>query len=271
MAMVDGGRWRATKPDVLSHAGFRVNALVSPHANVSWAKLAAEFMTAKRSADTLQTFVNTILAEGWREDAEELDENELAARVEPFGLQAVPAAVLLVTAGVDVQRDRLEIVFLGHGREETFVLANVVLWGDPLHDDLWAELDELLRTAWPHPNGGTLRVDAAAVDAGDGAMMDRVLAFTRARLGRRIVAIKGASGNRPAIQRSAAKGMVLFIVGVDGLKGQLSSRLSRGRSIRFSQDLEPRYFEELASERCVVRYKKGAWTARDDWSGRVVS
>jgi len=43
---------------------------------------------------------------------------------------------------------------------------------------------------------------------------------------------------------------------VDGLKSQLTARLSRGRSVRFSDQLEPRYFEELASERCVVRYRK---------------
>jgi phage terminase large subunit GpA-like protein len=71
------------------------------------------------------------------------------------------------------------------------------------------------------------------------------------------VAIKGAAGNRPIITRSAAKGVPLFIVGVDGLKSQLTARLSRGRSIRFSNTLEPRYYEEVASERCVVRYKRG--------------
>lgn len=255
--MVEDGRWRATRPEVTSHAGFRINALSSPHANASWAKLAAEFVVAKRSPDTLQTFVNTILAEGWKEDAEELDESELAGRVEPFSLEAIPAEVLILTIGVDVQRDRLEIVFLGHGRDETFVLGNTVIWGPSNEDGVWAELDEVLKGQWPHPNGGVLRVDAAAVDAGDGEMMDRVQAFTRARFGRRVVAIKGAAGNRPIISRSSAKGIPLFIVGVDGLKSQLTARLARGRSVRFSDQLEPRYFEELVSERCVVRYRRG--------------
>ncbi len=93
-------------------------------------------MTAKKSPDTLQVFVNTILAQGWREAAEELDETELAARAEPFGLDAIPADVLVITAGVDVQRDRLEIVFLGHGRTEVFVLGNSVIWGSPDDDDV---------------------------------------------------------------------------------------------------------------------------------------
>lgn len=257
-AMVAAGAWRVTRPEVRGHAGFRLNALVSGLANASWAKLAAEFVTAKRSPDTLQVFVNTILAQGWREAADELDESALAGRVEPFGLTAIPPECLIVTVGVDVQRDRLEIVFLGHGRDEVFVLGNAVIWGDPAHEDIWAELDELLRSTWQHPNGGTLRVDAAAIDAGDGQMMDAVIAFCRPRFNRRVVAIKGASGNRPLIAASQSKGSKLFIVGVDGAKAQITARISHGRSVRFSDSLEARYFDELASERHVIRYVRGA-------------
>jgi len=258
-AMVEGGRWRANAPHVRGHAGFRLNALVSTLANASWGKLAQEFVEAKRSPDTLQVFVNTILAQGWREAAEEIDEAALAARAEPFGLpNAIPPDVLIVTAGVDVQRDRLEIVFLGWSRDEVFVLGQSVIYGDPAGDDVWSELDDALRTVWKHPKGGILRVDAAGVDAGDGETMDRVIGFTRARMARRICALKGATGNRPTIRASDTKGTKLFIVGVDGLKGQLASRLTRGRTVRFSDRLEARFYEELASERLIMRYVRGA-------------
>ncbi|WP_353641379.1 phage terminase large subunit family protein [Mesorhizobium sp. WSM2239] len=258
VAMVENGRWRATAPHVRGHAGFRLNALVSTLANASWGKLAAEFVEAKKSPDTLQVFVNTILAQGWREAAEEIDEAALAARAEPFGLAAIPPDVLVITAGVDVQRDRLEIVFLGWSRDDVYVLGQSVIYGDPAGDDVWSELDDALRTIWKHPKGGILRVDAAGVDAGDGETMDRVIAFTRARMARRIYALKGATGNRPAIRASDTKGTKLFIVGVDGLKGQLASRLTRGRTVRFSGHLEARFYEELASERLIMRYVRGA-------------
>ena len=255
--MVENGRWRATAPHVKGHAGFRCNVLISTLANATWGKVAAEFLTAKRNVDQLQTWTNTLMAEGWREAAEELDEHELASRAESFGLTAIPAEVLIVTAGVDVQRDRLEIVFIGHGREETFILANAVIWGSPAEDTTWAELDDLLKSTWPHPNGGTLKVDAAAIDAGDGETMDRVISFTQPRFGRRVVAIKGVGGQRPSIVASATKGSRLFIVGVDGEKSRLLARLARGRAIRFSVDLESRYYEEVSSERIVVRYTRG--------------
>ena len=49
-----------------------------------------------------------------------------------------------------------------------------------------------------------------------------------------------------------------MLVGVDALKSQLFARLGRGASIRFSLDLEPVFFEQLASERRIIRYVRGA-------------
>jgi hypothetical protein len=38
-------------------------------------------------------------------------------------------------------------------------------------------MDKLLRQRWRRPAGGALKVDTAAIDAGDGGHYDRVLAF----------------------------------------------------------------------------------------------
>jgi phage terminase large subunit GpA-like protein len=111
--MVREGRWRATRPDVVGHAGFRLNALVSLLANASWGKLAGEFLQAKGDPATLKPFVNLTLAQGWREAGSDVDEGALAARAEPFGLDNVPREVLILTIGVDVQDDRLEATVCG--------------------------------------------------------------------------------------------------------------------------------------------------------------
>lgn len=256
-AMIDGGRWRATRPEVQGHAGFRINALVSPHANAAWGKLAAEFLAAKGNPDTLMTFVNTILAQGWRETADELEEGELQARAEPWGLDNIPPEVLVVTAGVDVQDDRLEITFIGWSRDAALILGHVIIWGAAGDDSTWAELDDLLRTSWPHPKGGVLRLDSAIIDSGDGEWTSSVYSFCRPRYGRKIMAGKGVAGTRPPVTASQAKGVRLFLIGVDGLKSQILTRLSRGRTIRFSDSLETAWYEQLASERRVVRYVRG--------------
>lgn len=258
--MVAAGRWRANAPHVQGHAGFRINALVSPHANAAWGKLAAEFIRAKDNPATLQTFVNLTLGEPWREAEDELDESDLMARREPFGLpDRLPPEVLIVTAGVDCQDDRLEIVFLGHGKgDSAFILGHSVVWGAIDAETTWLELDDALKTIWHHPGGGFLRVDAAVIDSGDGGHADLVHGFTRARFGRRIVSGKGVSGfARPFLQRSSTRGAPLFLVGVDAIKAQLFNRLARGSGVRFSADLSATFFEQLTSERRVVRYFKG--------------
>ena len=127
----------------------------------------------------------------------------------------------------------------------------------PCADPTWRNLDDLLKTPWPHPNGGTLRLDAAVIDSGDGGWTERVYAFCRPRFGRKIMAGKGVAGNRPAATRPSLKGTPMFLIGVDGLKAQILTRLSRGRTIRFSDTLEPVWYEQLASERRVVRYVRG--------------
>lgn len=260
-AMVAAGRWRATRPEVEGHAGFRLNALVSLHANAAWGKLAAEFVAAKDDPTTLQTFVNTILGEGWRGEGDELSDDDLATRGEPWGLGEVPAEALALTAGVDVQHDRLEVTFVGWAEGgAAFVLGHRVIWGQWDAPDTWGELDELLRQTWPHALGGRIGLDAAAIDAGDGTTMQAVLAFCGPRLRRKVLAIKGASGSRPLIERASGKtkaGARLWIVGVDTAKAQVFQRLARGDTIRLSADLPRVWHEQAASERAVVRYRKG--------------
>lgn len=260
-AMVQNGRWRATAPEVKDHAGFKINALVSPLSNASWGKLAAEFVAAKDIAEDLQVFVNTVLGEGWRGTGEEIDDEELAKRAERFGMEMLPEEVLAITAGVDVQRkDRLEVTFVGWDRSgNAYVLGHRVVWGQPSDDSTWRELDELLKLRFPHPYGGTLGVDATAIDSGDGETMELVYRFAFPRFGRKVMAIKGVAGKRPPIERSSQKikGGILWIVGIDGLKSHIMGRLTRGNSIRFSDELQPVFYEQLTAERAIVRYVRG--------------
>lgn len=259
--MVAAGAWRATRPEIAGHAGFRLNALVSLHTNASWSRLAREFIGAKDDPSTLQTFVNTILGQGWRGEGDELDDESLSERGEAWGIEAVPEDVLTVTVGCDVQHDRLELTFVGWAESGTaYVLGHRVIWGDWDEEDTWSELDEALRGRFPHALGGQIGIDAVAIDAGDGTTMNRVTGFCQPRTRRRVMAIKGAPGNRPLIERAGSKtktGARLWIVGVDTAKTQLFARLSRGGSIRLSADLPRVWHEQVASERAVLRYRRG--------------
>ena len=111
---------------------------------------------------------------------------------------------------------------------------------------------------WPHPLGGMLKIDASAVDAGDGGMMDIVTGFCAPRFSRKVFAIKGASGfSRASIVRAKSKGLLLFIVGSDSIKARIFAKLAKGRAIRFSNTLPGEYFEQIASEKRVVKMSRG--------------
>jgi phage terminase large subunit GpA-like protein len=260
--MVEGGRWIATHPEVRGHASFHWTSLTSLLPKASWGVLSQEFLAAKDDPTKLQTFVNLVLGEPWRAAGDELEEASLLSRREPFSLDKIPAEVLAITAGCDVQADRIEIAFVGHDRGSTaYILAHQIAWGPTTEDGVWQALDEVLRQLWRHPGGGLIGVDAAAIDAGDGGMFDRVMKFAAARAGRRVWAINGAAGfSRPAFQQSFStkrSGQRLYIVGVDSLKLQIHERLKRGNTIRFSETLELVFFEQLASERLVTRMSRG--------------
>lgn len=268
-AMVAAGRWRALAPEIKGHAGFKLTALISPLSNVAWGALAKRFLQDKNDPATLQPFINTVLAEGWREDGEELDDSELSTRAEPFGLvvdektgcTGIPEQVMVITAGVDVQRkDRLEVTFVGWDEAgNAYVLGHTIVWGMWDDDTTWAELDAVLATRWKHPLGGQIGIDATCIDSSDGVTMETVYRYAFPRFRRKVLAIKGVTGKRPWIERSRqkVKGGHLFIVGVDGIKGTLYSRLKRSSMIRFSIDLPASWYEQLASERIVVRYSRG--------------
>jgi phage terminase large subunit GpA-like protein len=257
--MVLAGYWRVTRPDVKGHAGFRLNALVSLLPNASWAKLAAEYETVKYDSDRLMVFTNTLLGQPWAETADEIDDEALAARAEGFDLDHIPAEVLALTIGADCQDDRIELTALGHARDGgVLVLGHMTVWGSALEEDTWAEVDKILRQRFRHPHGGQLKIDAAVIDAGDGGHYDGVMRFCNARLSRRVLAGKGVAGfARPMLQATKTKKGRLFIVGVDNIKTQIISRLARGRTIRFSHTLDATYYEQLASERRVVRLARG--------------
>lgn len=152
---------------------------------------------------------------------------------------------------------------MGHGRSDIFALDHRIFWGPIDGEAVWHDLDTLLKETWQHPNGGTIRIDAACIDSGDGGHTEIVNGFTRPRYGRRVVSIKGVPGfSRQFLQKSGTKGQLLWLVGSDAVKSQLFTRLARGAGVRFGEALEPIYFEQLTSERRVVRYVRGVPQAR---------
>jgi len=143
-AMLERGRWVPTYPERLKR-GYQISSLYSPLGWVSWRQIIKEFLEAKAFRERLKTWVNTRLGEPFEEDGEKPDWSLLKARCEPYQILSVPMGGLLLTAGVDVQDDRLAVVIRAWGRgEESWLVYWGELYGDPAHPHIWDELDALL-------------------------------------------------------------------------------------------------------------------------------
>jgi len=270
---VSGGEWRATA-EFNGVAGFHIWSAYSP-----WVKLgdkAREFLEAKSKPDQLKTFINTVLGEVWEDEGEGVAEVGLMNRREPYSAEAIPDGVVLITAGVDTQNDRLEVSVYGWGEgQESWLLEHAILKGDPGAPELWEELDDYLSDVFIRQDGRAMNIEATAIDSG-GHYTEAVYDFCAKRKRKRVWAIKGQSGPaRPVwpkrASRTKKKRVDLFIVGVDAAKEILYSRLNKIESpgagyIHFPADVDDEFFAQLTAEQVLTKYRRGRpvreWHAR---------
>jgi len=256
------GEWVATADDT-GIAGFHINGLYSP-----WTMMAdavRDFLVAKKAPDTLRVFVNTFLAETWEDQGETVGDIDFQSREDDWG-ETVPDEIVVVTAGIDVQDDRLELEIVGWGRdEESWSLGYKTLYGDPSTPHLWNDLDNILKVAYSTESGRQLGIRAACIDSG-GHYTQAVYNFVRPREGRRIFAIKGMGGEqRPLVSRPTKNNIgkiKLFAVGTFPIKELIFSRLrvqSEGAGYcHFPAGRSDEYYQQLAnSEKIVTKYQKG--------------
>lgn len=259
------GEWRSSKP-FNGIAGFHISEIYSPW--TSWPEMAAAFLRAKRFPETLQTWINTALGETWEEKGETIEPEGLLARKEPYGPQEVPAGVLLLTVGGDVQDDRIECQLLGWGaNEECWILEQAVFKGNPGDRRFWAEeIDPYLKRRYRTEDGRTLAVEAAGFDSG-GHHTQAVYDYCVVRRRFRIWAIKGQGGpGRLAwpkrASRVASSRVPLHLIGVDTIKSTLYGRLEKVTEpgagyVHIPESFDPELCRQLTSETRIRVHVKG--------------
>lgn len=269
--MIRRGHWKATAP-FNGMAGFHINELYSPWR--TFGDVAKAFIDAKDNPQQLQVWVNTSLGETFEIDAgESLGHETLMARAEPYQPFTVPSKGLLLTAGVDVQSDRLVIVMRAWGRqEESFLIGWLELWGDPTTEQPWKQLDELLTAKYTHESGTELSIDCTAIDSG--FLTSVVYNYVRSRSHKyRVIAVKGMSTegkpiiSKPTYQDVDYKGKIvkngvqLWAVGSDTCKhliyGRLRIRDSGAGCYHFPLGVDQQYYLELTGEKLVTKFNKG--------------
>jgi phage terminase large subunit GpA-like protein len=193
-AMLEAGEWRATANSAdPSTIGFHLSALYSPVGWLSWERIARAWEAAQGSDEAIRAFRNTILGEPWVETGEAPDWRRLYDRRERWPGGTVPAGGLILTAGADVQKDRVEVDVWAWGRGlESWLVDHVVIDGGPEHARSWDALAALLSRTWPHAHGAALPIARLAVDTGYEA--PAVYAWARAQGFAQVAPVKGVEG-----------------------------------------------------------------------------
>lgn len=259
------GKWIAKTPNNKKKS-FYVNALYSPWEK--WDDIIEKFLESKKDKTMLQTWVNTFLGLPFEEEnGEKLEHETLLGRRERYSA-VVPEGVLVLTAGVDVQGDRVEVEVVGWGMDyESWGIEYKKIKGNFENGEIWSKLDEYLSKSFFYADGTELKIYCTCIDTGFKA--DEVYQFVKPREIRRIFGIKGIGGfDKPTIgkhKKTAREGINLFPLGVDTLKDKVYTRLKLDFEgpgyCHFPMDKErgydEEYFKTLCSEKRIIKYYKG--------------
>lgn len=279
-ALVMSGTWVATDPKPGAYPSYHLDTLSSPF--VPWDDIAAAFVAAETAGD-MKGFWNLWLGLPFDMAGDAPDHMRLMERREDGLLRGrIPSQGLLLTGFADVQHRGLwvEVVAWGPDRQSYTVEATYIE-GETTDPEKGAFLrlrEEILDKLWPDAFGGSRRLDALGVDAGDGTRSQVVYNFARGRSG--VFATKGVRGwSAPAIGTASPvditwrgkkirKGVSLWPIGTWGLKALVYSDL-RKDGMRAGAEVDPpgychfgswvdeAYFKQLTAERLTEERVRG--------------
>jgi len=264
-SIMENCEWIAENPSAYpEHRSFSIWAMVSYSPNVTWVDIVKEFLACKGSRLKLKAFTSEVLGRTWEEDFEKVNIDNYSDRLEEYKAE-VPNDVLILTAGADIQKDRIECEVVGWCKdEESYSIEYKIFFGETDKPEVWLEFDTYLNKTFHHDNGGLMKIYCTAVDSGYNTQ--RVYEFCKPRFSRRIFAIKGSKtvdapvAPRLASQVSLKSGgkIPLFVVGVNMAKDVIASHImttSKGAGYMHypsGANYDDEYFKQLGSE------KKGA-------------
>lgn len=269
-AMNAAGEWIPEIPERSERVrGYAISRLYSPIGMGTLDDLARTFVTAKHGGDeTLRVFFNRDMGEPWKFRGERPKWKQIYDRRERYTLRKVPDGAMVLTAGVDVQGDRLEAMVVAWGPTlESWVIDYRVIPGEASKPETWEELDRLLTTNYQHARGALLPIRMLAIDSGDQTQL--VYGWGRKHSHNRVSVCKGASESMATLisqpkkvevnsaGRRLRRGLLLWMVGGGVAKSELYARLRLESPVEGQRyppgfvhfpDFGPDWFQQLTAE-----------------------
>lgn len=264
--VLPGGEIDGSPPDS-DTASFWVSGLCSPWR--TWGQRAKALVEAKRSGEPgrIQAVVNTGFGELWAETGEAPEHSEVLNLRGGYVLGSIPEEVQLLTAGVDVQKNRLVYVVRGWGAaSESWLIEHGELWGDTEHEPVWADLGNLVSRGM-----GQMDIQRVFVDSGYNTAA--VYAFARQHRGRAFASkghdrldkpVKAVAIDVTTRGRTIRSGLTLWHVDADFFKSWVHARIQwpadQPGGWHLPTNTSEDYCKQLVAESRIVRP-----SGRVDW------
>ena len=300
--MLELGQWRSmtlqesatSSKGRKKTAGFHLSSLYSPVGWRSWRDVAAAWESAvskeSGSAAAIKTFKNTELGETWLEEGEAPDWQRLLERREDYKIGTVPMGGLLLVAGADVQKDRIEVSIWAFGRgKESWLVEHRVLMGDTARSEVWKHLSEILAERWTHESGALMPLARLALDTGFATQ--EAYAFARSCHDPRLMPVKGmragAMGGAALIGTPTAvdvtqggkklrRGIKLYSVAVGMAKMEFYNNLRKAADVGpdgstpiypagfvHLPKVDAEFVQQLCAESLITRHDRGGFAHRE--------
>ncbi|MBR2733296.1 MAG: phage terminase large subunit family protein, partial [Selenomonadaceae bacterium] len=258
--------YEAQNPDAIQNGtrSFWLNGFSSPW--LSWHEIMREWLEARGDPNREAVVCNTRFGLSYRITGDYPDENIFLDRREDYDGE-IPSPVLLLTAAVDVQANRLEYEIAGWSAGETrHGILRGVIRGEPNFPSTWRALDDVLDRVYFFGNGTPIKVARTFVDSGFATAT--VYEYCARNMSKGRFPIKGKAGmGLPILYKYGhpkQTNVLLTILGVDDGKQEIMSRLgvTEGNGVmHFPRDDEffkrrgydADYFKQLISEHKVFR------------------
>jgi len=228
--MLAAGDWIATDK-FQGIAGFHIWEAYSPWRK--WSQIVIPFLRFKDYPESLRVWINTTLGECWKVKSGDVpDWERLYERRETYPRDTVPNGVYFLTAGVDVQEDRIEVEVIGWGKRlESWSICHRVFPRATRKDtEVLEELDKMLAEQWPCEDGRMLPIKMLGIDSSFDTQW--VYNWVRRYPANRVVALKGATGLHSIVETPKAvdvnsrgdrirRGLKVWRVGTDMAKSEI--------------------------------------------------
>jgi phage terminase large subunit GpA-like protein len=256
-AMLKSGEWQYIKNEGKRKTAFHLNALYSPW--LTFGDVAYEFIKAKDDPDTLMNFVNSWLGEPWEQKETSMKANIILDRQSNYEENVVPDEAIILTGGVDVQKNSYFYTIRAWGAYQTS-------WNIS-HGQVYSfdDIEFVMNQVYQSKSGKSFQVNLCAVDSGYNT--DDTYSFCAINQ-EWAIPVKGSSRqllSRYQISKidkdnSIANGMRLYIVDGGQYKDTIAGRMRRENgkgSWMVFNGCDEDYANQICSEEKVMEKKGG--------------